>query len=102
MTVNRRGLLAGIGAFLAAPAIIRTPGLLMPVKPVWVSKLISKPWVEFHSTVPLGRLGFAIQDAHTGEWREFGPSSGTYKAIMKLYSTPLPWRPEEMMVSYND
>jgi len=29
MILSRRGLL---GAFLAAPAIIRTPGLLMPVK----------------------------------------------------------------------
>lgn len=30
--LSRRGLLAGLGAALAAPAIIRTPGLLMPVK----------------------------------------------------------------------
>jgi hypothetical protein len=29
--IPRRGLLAGLGALLAAPAIIRTPGLLMPV-----------------------------------------------------------------------
>ena len=28
--MQRRGLLAGLGALLAAPAIIRTPGLLMP------------------------------------------------------------------------
>lgn len=32
--LQRRGLLAGLGALLAAPAIIRTPGLLMPVRPV--------------------------------------------------------------------
>ena len=32
--IPRRGLLAGLGALLAAPAIIRTPGLLMPVRPV--------------------------------------------------------------------
>ena len=32
--IARRGLLAGLGALLAAPAIIRTPGLLMPVRPV--------------------------------------------------------------------
>lgn len=31
--IPRRGLMAGLGALLAAPAIIRTPGLLMPVKP---------------------------------------------------------------------
>lgn len=29
--IQRRGLLAGLGVLLAAPAIIRTPGLLMPV-----------------------------------------------------------------------
>lgn len=29
----RRGLLMGLGAALAAPAIIRTSGLLMPVRP---------------------------------------------------------------------
>ena len=33
MFLRRRGFLAGLGAILAAPAIIRTPGLLMPVKP---------------------------------------------------------------------
>ena len=32
--IRRRGFLAGLGVALAAPAIIRTPGLLMPVKPV--------------------------------------------------------------------
>ena len=30
--IKRRGFLAGLGVLLAAPAIIRTPGLLMPVK----------------------------------------------------------------------
>lgn len=30
--MRRRGLLAGLGFLAAAPAIIRTPGLLMPVK----------------------------------------------------------------------
>ena len=34
MMLARRGFLGGLGALLAAPAIIRTPGLLMPVKPV--------------------------------------------------------------------
>ena len=32
--IRRRSFLAGFGALLAAPAVIRTPGLLMPVKPV--------------------------------------------------------------------
>ena len=46
MTPSRRTLLGGLLATLAAPAIIRTPGLLMPVRVVrpmftlddWVSR----------------------------------------------------------------
>ena len=34
MTPSRRTLLGGMLATLAAPAIIRTPGLLMPVRVV--------------------------------------------------------------------
>lgn len=34
MNLSRRGLLAGIIAAAAAPVIIRTPGLLMPIKPL--------------------------------------------------------------------
>lgn len=30
--IARRGLIAGLGALLAAPVIVRTPGLLMPIK----------------------------------------------------------------------
>ncbi len=33
MELRRRGFLAGLGLLVAAPAIIRTPGLLMPIKP---------------------------------------------------------------------
>lgn len=33
MTLHRRGFLGGLAAALAAPAIITTPGLLMPVRP---------------------------------------------------------------------
>lgn len=33
MTLPRRSLLAGLGLTLAAPAIVRTPGLLMAVRP---------------------------------------------------------------------
>ena len=34
MILSRRGFLAGLGAALAAPAVIRTPGLLMPVRSI--------------------------------------------------------------------
>jgi hypothetical protein len=44
---RRRGLLVGLGALLAAPAIIRTPGLLMPTSrwgldPMWLA-LVENP-----------------------------------------------------------
>lgn len=38
--MNRRGFLRGLIAAAAAPAIITTPGLLMPVKPVRARRLI--------------------------------------------------------------
>lgn len=50
--IPRRGLLAGLGALLAAPAIIRTPGLLMSVRPalepvIWRLTLPSYGYVEW-------------------------------------------------------
>lgn len=32
--IRRRGFIAGFASLLAAPAIIRSPGLLMPIKPL--------------------------------------------------------------------
>ena len=48
MALNRRGFLGGL---LAAPAIIRTPGLLMPVRP-----LEAFEFSGFHSSIPLGQI----------------------------------------------
>ncbi len=38
--LNRRGFLSGIIAACVAPAIIRTPGLIMPVKPILETGII--------------------------------------------------------------
>ena len=46
MNLSRRGILLGLGGLLATPAIIRTPGLLMPIKPE--AKIITK--AEFIAT----------------------------------------------------
>lgn len=43
MTLSRRGLIIGLGASLAAPAIIRTAGLIMPIK---VIQLPNGMWLE--------------------------------------------------------
>lgn len=50
--ITRRGFLGGIIAACAAPPIIRTPGLLMPVKPLVTAQSIG--WeVSNWSTIPV-------------------------------------------------
>ena len=47
MTPSRRTLLGGLLATLAAPAIIRTPGLLMPVRSITpVADAIERAWLR--------------------------------------------------------
>ena len=43
--MNRRSLIGGLLATLAAPAIIRTPGLLMPVRVVRPTMMTLADWV---------------------------------------------------------
>jgi hypothetical protein len=62
--LTRRGLLAGLGVALCAPAIIRTPGLLMPVKPLWHSLTVvaQRPFYdpdEVASFLPVGPVTVA-------------------------------------------
>jgi len=62
----RRGFIAGLAAALCAPAVIRTPGLLMPVKPL----VFDPPFrvfdymAECHAwsdgILPAGTLGLAL------------------------------------------
>ena len=46
MSLSRRGFFGGVLATLAAPAIIRTPGLLMPVKPVLIRRTPEADYIE--------------------------------------------------------
>ena len=48
--LNRRGIIGAIGAAIVAPAVIRTEGLLMPIK---VNRV---PFWDFASTWPHGIL----------------------------------------------
>jgi hypothetical protein len=50
--IARRGFLGGLLAALAAPAIIRTPGLLMPVKALPESV----QYTGFYSSLPTGMV----------------------------------------------
>lgn len=57
MIITRRGLF-GMFAAGAAAAIIRTPGLLMPIKPV----RLELSWEE---------MAAAVRRAHARIWRRF-------------------------------
>jgi len=53
----RRGFIAGLAAALAAPAVIRAPGLLMPVKPlVLASERVSFAWGDYSGTFNIPNL----------------------------------------------
>jgi hypothetical protein len=51
--LGRRGLIAGFAAVLAAPAVVRTPGLLMPVRSV--PSLSLTEWASRHSNGLINR-----------------------------------------------
>lgn len=64
--MNRRGFLGGL-LTLAAPAIIRTPGLLMPVRPLAFSTadmtvIATETWGE-----PLFSMAHPVTDMSLGE-----------------------------------
>ena len=77
--IHRRGFLAGVSALLFAPAIIRTPGLLMPVKPlpyrfsVWIGvDLATQPsysacW-RLHDHIPVDGEPFLLRTQAHVDW----------------------------------
>lgn len=81
--ITRRSLLTGIASALAAPAVIRTPGLLMPVRSQAVSHgigITDKALREFMTvwdTAPRIRPSFA-----------FHPSDPCYRI-------PIFWSPDQ-------
>ena len=57
MSLSRRSFFVGLGAsVLAAPAVIRIPGLLMPVSPVPVPVTGSWPFIDM---LPIERIRVA-------------------------------------------
>lgn len=99
--MNRRRFLTGL---LAMPLVIRTPGLLMPVKaagPLAVSRIRTVPdsvsvenlWLETRSFGRDWELQFAVQRNPAGMWRWVAPPeaqipAGPYR-IMEI--TIPPW-----------
>ena len=88
--IRRRRILTGIGIGLFAPAIIRTPGVLMPIKPVLAPAPTGAPGEVFIGNGVPANIGGIRQmpgdlylDGATyllyvretgGKWREIGPT----------------------------
>ena len=81
--MNRRGFLTGIIAACVAPAIIKTPGLLMPIKPA----LVTTPWEVWEYHGPIDQMDFiAIVHPLQERWlRDIEQYTGRYAV-----SRPLP------------
>lgn len=85
--ITRRSLLTGIIAAAVAPAIIRTPGLLMPIKPKLVSfvqgpSIVRKMVDLFHQAIKSGAapLDFWASPATAAR------IDGELGALVNLYS----------------
>lgn len=74
--LKRRTLFGGMLAALAAPAIIRTPGLLMPVKPI---PLPAMSWAG-EITIAYDRYSGKAWARRAGdrEWHSLPVSAGAY------------------------
>jgi hypothetical protein len=78
MNLSRRSLLSGL---IAAPAVILTPGLLMPIKP-WIVPVTFKAagdgWVgPFRYMLANGKmyeLVYGTQEDGVAIWKEIAPS----------------------------
>lgn len=71
MTLPRRSLLAGLGFTIAAPAIVRTPGLLMPVQPAKLDRRLRFMGTNFVGPVAPAspQFGDAYFDTSTRQHR---------------------------------
>lgn len=82
--LTRRSLLAGFGALVAAPAVITTPGLLMPVRTIAVAPWVLDPVAM--ATRCVATTG-GIDHFSPAEWRH--PRTGKVHRYMRPVSRPL-------------
>lgn len=67
--MKRRGFIGALGAALFAPAVIRTPGLLMPVKALEIPPLVRVPTLsEIVSVAMHNNLGRLAQNLTRGNF----------------------------------
>ncbi len=77
--IRRRSLIAGLGALFAAPAIIRTPGLLMKVKPVilapeeFLRDYAGEPIFPAFPPIPIAQSDWTLLTGlPCGKWEQAG------------------------------
>lgn len=90
--MNRRNFLTGVAAAVAAPYVITTPGLLMPVRRIWTPRLWPAPSGHY--------LMFYGGQAH-GELRRivnYQPDNGT----MTIDSTMPPHDGDRYLIALED
>lgn len=86
--IARRGFLSGITAFLAAPAIIRTPGLLMPVRPAIILNEVEIDFfVDDESITRFNLYNHRVYQEKAGAWYMFDESRSEWAQ----WNQPLPW-----------
>ena len=82
--LSRRSLLTGLGALVAAPAVIRTPGLLMPVRTIATTGWVFDPVAMAARCV--ATIG-EIDHVEMAEWPH--PVTGKLYRYMKTSSREL-------------
>ena len=75
--IGRRGLIGGAAAFLAMPAIIRTPGLLMPLRRLRLPMLPLR--YDFHTEM---YTGANVLRSFPGEVIWESPEGPRFRSIM--------------------
>jgi hypothetical protein len=78
---SRRGFLTGLGVVLAAPFIVRTPGLLMPIKPLLSGS-------DVYSQIGLHGVDFILDTDGGLDYRFLLPHIKVTGYLQNLY---MPW-----------
>ena len=79
--LRRRGFLTCLGVLLAAPHIVRTPGLLMPIKPLLSGN-------DVYSQITLHGVDFILDTDDGLDYRFLLPLTKVTLHIQNLY---MPW-----------
>ena len=79
--LRRRGFLTSLGVLLAAPCLVRTPGLLMPIKPLLSGS-------DIYSQISLHGVDFILDTGDILDYRFLLPLTKVGRYAQNLY---MPW-----------